>query len=24
MSYPSKEWIAKDPGYWAPKPAEKK
>jgi hypothetical protein len=24
MSYPPKEWVAKDPEYWAPKPAEKK
>jgi len=21
MSYPPKEWVAKDPGFWAPKPA---
>jgi hypothetical protein len=24
MSYPPKEWVARDPEYWAPKPAEKK
>jgi hypothetical protein len=23
MSYPSKEWIAADPGYWKPKPVAK-
>jgi len=24
MSYPPKEWVAKDPGFWAPKPAGSK
>lgn len=24
MSYPPKEWVAKDPEFWAPKPADKK
>ena len=24
MSYPPKEWVAKDPDFWAPKAAEKK